>query len=65
VDGSSHTALSYAHGASPMPLIGQTIGYNLRDTVSRHGDAEALVQVCRAKLRNERRYSEGLADDYA
>jgi fatty-acyl-CoA synthase len=43
MDGSSHTPLSYAHGASSTPLIGQTIGDNLRDTVSRHGEAEALV----------------------
>ncbi|MHB1423367.1 MAG: AMP-binding protein [Gemmataceae bacterium] len=43
MDGSSHIALSYAHGVSPTPLLGQTIGDNLRDTVSRHGDAEALV----------------------
>jgi fatty-acyl-CoA synthase len=45
MDGSSHTAFSYAHGASSTPLLGQTIGDNLRDTVARHGDAEALV-VC-------------------
>jgi fatty-acyl-CoA synthase len=34
---------SYAHGASLTPLLGQTIGDNLRETVSRHGDCEALV----------------------
>ncbi|MGH7223069.1 MAG: AMP-binding protein, partial [Gemmataceae bacterium] len=43
MDGSSHSAFSYAHGTSLTPLLGQTIGDNLRDTVSRHGDAEALV----------------------
>ena len=30
--------LSYAHGTSPVPLLGETIGENLRQTVSRHGD---------------------------
>jgi fatty-acyl-CoA synthase len=38
---SSH--LSYAHGTSPLPLLGQTIGQNLRATVEPHGDREALV----------------------
>jgi fatty-acyl-CoA synthase len=37
------TALSYAHGVSPVPLLGETIGDNLRRTVERFGDAEALV----------------------
>src|SRR5581483_3097588 len=35
--------LSYAHGACATPLLGQTIGDNLRATVERHGDREALV----------------------
>ncbi|HZV07240.1 MAG TPA: AMP-binding protein [Gemmataceae bacterium] len=43
MDDLSHTGLSYAHGTSLTPLLGQTIGDNLRDTVSRHGDAEALM----------------------
>src|ERR1700736_367862 len=34
---------SYAHGASSTPLLGETIGENLRRTVERHGDVEALV----------------------
>jgi fatty-acyl-CoA synthase len=34
---------SYAHGTSPIPLLGETIGDNLRRTVDRHGDREALV----------------------
>ena len=34
---------SYAHGASPVELLGETIGENLRRTVERHGDREALV----------------------
>jgi len=38
-----NTALSYAHGASPTPLLGETIGDNLRRTVARHGDRDALV----------------------
>ena len=37
------SALSYAHGASDVPLIGETIGENLRRTVARAGEAEALV----------------------
>ena len=34
---------SYAHGTSPIPLLGETIGENLRHTVERHPDREALV----------------------
>ena len=37
------TLLSYTHGASPVPLLGDTIGENLRRTVERFGDCEALV----------------------
>lgn len=36
-------ALSYAHGSSTTPLLGETIGDNLRRTVERVGDREALV----------------------
>src|SRR3954452_22966590 len=35
--------LSYAHGASPVPLLGETIGANFERTVERFPDAEALV----------------------
>ena len=35
--------LSYSHGASAVPLIGQTIGDNLAETARRFPDAEALV----------------------
>ena len=35
--------LSYAHGTSTTPLLGETIGANLRRTVERVPDAEALV----------------------
>ena len=35
--------LSYASGPSSLPLLGETIGENLRRTVLRHGDSEALV----------------------
>ncbi len=35
--------LSYASGISSLPLIGETIGDNLRRTVEEHGDSEALV----------------------
>jgi len=37
------SAPSYVHGASSVPLLGETIGENLRRTVERHGDREALV----------------------
>src|SRR5205809_5310574 len=36
-------ALSYTHGVSAIPLLGETIGANLRRTVERFGDREALV----------------------
>jgi fatty-acyl-CoA synthase len=36
-------APSYVHGASDVPLLGETIGENLRRTVERVGDREALV----------------------
>src|SRR6202140_5337267 len=35
--------LSYASGTSTVPLLGETIGQNLRRTVERHGGSEALV----------------------
>ncbi|MFM8272968.1 MAG: AMP-binding protein, partial [Gemmata sp.] len=37
------STLSYAHGASSIPLLGETIGDNLRRTVDAHGDRDALV----------------------
>jgi fatty-acyl-CoA synthase len=36
-------ALSYAHGTSGTPLLGETIGENLARTVAAHADREALV----------------------
>lgn len=35
--------LSYAHGACDIPLLGETIGANLRRTIERFGDRDALV----------------------
>jgi len=35
--------ISYAHGASTIPLLGETIGENLRRTVMRFPEKEALV----------------------
>ncbi|MHB8589303.1 MAG: AMP-binding protein [Candidatus Dormibacteraceae bacterium] len=35
--------LSYVHGASDIPLLGETIFQNLRRTAARFGDREALV----------------------
>jgi fatty-acyl-CoA synthase len=37
--------LSYVSGSGPVPLLGETIGDNLRRTVERFGDREALVAV--------------------
>ena len=37
------TAPSYAHGASPVPLLGETIGARLDATIARYGEREALV----------------------
>src|SRR5258708_6498909 len=37
------SAPSYVHGASPEPLLGETIGENLRRTVAQFGSGEALV----------------------
>jgi fatty-acyl-CoA synthase len=34
---------SYAFGSSTLPLLGQTIGDNLRQTAERHPDADALI----------------------
>jgi fatty-acyl-CoA synthase len=36
---------SYVHGTSTTPLLGETIGQNLRRTVERYADREALVVV--------------------
>jgi fatty-acyl-CoA synthase len=37
------TELSYAHGVSDTPLLGETIGANLMRAVAAHGEREALV----------------------
>jgi fatty-acyl-CoA synthase len=37
--------LSYSHGASPEPLLGETIGDSLLRITAAHGDSEALVDV--------------------
>jgi fatty-acyl-CoA synthase len=39
------SAPSYVHGTSTTPLLGETIGQNLRRTVERHPEREALVVV--------------------
>ncbi|WP_405061951.1 AMP-binding protein [Kribbella sp. NBC_01505] len=36
---------SYASGISDVPLLGETIGANLRRTIAQYGDREALVEV--------------------
>ena len=42
---SSEVTLSYSHGASATPLLGQTIGANLRRVAAAYPDAEVLVDV--------------------
>jgi len=37
--------LSYSHGTSATPLLGETIGDNLRRIAARFGDSEAMVDV--------------------
>jgi fatty-acyl-CoA synthase len=37
------SAISYVHGASAIPLLGETISQNLRRTAARVADSEALV----------------------
>jgi fatty-acyl-CoA synthase len=37
--------LSYSHGASPVPLLGETIGDNLRRAAAAYPDADAVVDV--------------------
>ena len=38
-------ALSYSNGIGKIPLMGETIGQNLRRIVEKHGDKEALIVV--------------------
>ncbi|MEY8759833.1 AMP-binding protein [Chryseobacterium tongliaoense] len=38
-------ALSYVSGASDIPLLGQTIGNNLKETAKKYPDQEALISV--------------------
>ena len=39
------SAPSYVHGTSTTPLLGETLGQNLRRTVERYPEREALVVV--------------------
>src|SRR5262249_38207593 len=41
----SVTEPSYSHGASEVPLLGETIGANLRRVAAAHPDREAVVDV--------------------
>ena len=38
-----HTPLSYVHGASSIPLLGETIGENLRNTAEKFPENDALI----------------------
>ncbi len=51
--------MSYVHGASDVPLLGETIFQNLRRTASRFGDNEALV----AALQDRRSTYRELVDE--
>ncbi len=42
---SSEVTLSYSYGVSAIPLLGETIGANLRRVAAAHPDGEALVDV--------------------
>jgi fatty-acyl-CoA synthase len=43
--GTGDVALSYSSGTGAVPLLGETIGENLRHTAERHAEREALVDV--------------------
>ncbi len=43
--------LSYSHGNSPVALLGETIGANLRRVAAAHPDADALIDVQAASRR--------------
>jgi fatty-acyl-CoA synthase len=55
---------SYVHGASPVPLIGDTIGVHFDRAVERWGEREALVvrhQAIRSTYRDLQRYVDAFA----
>ena len=56
--------LSYAHGASPKPLLSDTIGQHFDHTVDRFGEAEALV-VRHQDIRWSWRQLKARVDDFA
>src|SRR5260370_5459708 len=51
--------MSYVHGASDVPLLGETIFQNLRRTASRFGVEEDLVAECQ----DRRTTSRGLVEE--
>jgi fatty-acyl-CoA synthase len=53
--------LSYVHGASDVPLLGETIFQNLRRTAARFGDHEALVAAHQDRRATYRRLVEECA----
>ena len=56
--------LSYVHGASPVPLLGDTIGRAFDKAVAEHGDREALVSR-HENLRLTYRELQARVDEYA
>jgi len=50
--------LSYASGASTVPLCGETIGHNLERTAERFGDRDALVETWTRRRWTYRRFNE-------
>ncbi|MFZ3234724.1 MAG: AMP-binding protein, partial [Stellaceae bacterium] len=57
-------ALSYVHGASETPLIGETIGAYFDQAVERYGDGDALV-VRHQQIRWSWRELAKRVDDFA
>ena len=62
--GANSAALSYTSGTGGVPLLGETIGENLRRTAERHADREALVDVA-AGLRWSYREFDASVDEVA
>ena len=55
---------SYESGVSEVPLLGETIGQNLRRTVATYGDREALVEVATGRRWTYAEFGAGV-DEFA
>jgi fatty-acyl-CoA synthase len=58
---SAATSMSYAHGPTQPTLLNETIGANLRRTVSRFADRQALVDVPTGRLWSYREFQEDVS----